>query len=281
MKSKPSVIREFLLWWFGPPYSPWVSTSVAIDFSDSRAYLDALAQTEGPRISIQHLLIAALGRALLDFPDANSRIIGGKIVPSEQVSVAMPVNLLGHKGGAEKDLSAAIVDRADTRSLRDIAARTRSTVKEERDGRVTNPLGRWLARGIKHLPGPAVRRSLDLMDRASQKRPIAEQLFAQMPITTGLTNPGATLADQEGILFRGAAINLPGRLMHLGTVWAISAVQDEVIPIGGVPTVRPMLPVVLIFDHRLIDGVRASQLILRLRQILGDPAAVFGSDGHG
>ena len=42
-----------------------------------------------------------------------------------------------------------------------------------------------------------------------------------------------------------------------------------------------MLPVVLIFDHRLIDGVRASQLILRMRQILGDPAAVFGADGHG
>lgn len=281
MPSKHSIIREFLLWWFGPPYSPWVSTSVAIDFSDSRAYLDALAQQEGPRVSVQHLLTAAIGRALRDFPDANSRVIGGKIVPSDQVAVAMPVNLLGHKGGAEKELSAAIVDRADTRSLRDIADRTRATVKEEREGRVTNPIGRWLTRGIKHLPGPAVHRALDLMDRASRKRLIAEQLFAQMPVTTGLTNPGATLAGQEGILFRGAALSLPGRLMHLGTVWAISAVQDEVIPIGGVPTVRPMLPVVLIFDHRLIDGVRASRLILRLREIIGDPAAEFGADGHG
>lgn len=280
MPSKPSIIREFLLWWFGPPYSPWVSTSVAIDFSDSRAYLDTLAEQEGPRVSVQHLLTGAIGRALRDFPDANSRVIGGQIVPSDQVSVAMPVNLLGHKGGAEKELSAAIVDRADTRALRDIAALTRTTVKEERDGRVTNPIGRWLARGIKHLPGPAVRRTLDLMDRAAQHRPVADRLFAQMPITTGLTNPGATLANQEGILFRGAAINLPGRLMQLGTVWAISAVQDEVIPIGGVPTVRPMLPVVLIFDHRLIDGVRASNLILRLREILGDPAAVFGTDGR-
>ncbi|MFT5682165.1 MAG: pyruvate/2-oxoglutarate dehydrogenase complex dihydrolipoamide acyltransferase (E2) component [Myxococcota bacterium] len=279
MPQKPSVIREFLLWWFAPPYSPWVSTSVAIDFTDSRSYLARLAEQDGPKVSIQHLLTAAIGRALADFPDANSRVIGGKIVPSDQVAVAMPVNLLGHKGGKDRELSAAIVEHADTRSLRDIADRTRKTIAEERDGRVTNPIGRWLMRGIKHLPGPAIRRSLDLMDRAAQQAPIAERLFAQMPITTGLTNPGATLANQEGILFRGAALNLPGRLMHLGTVWAVSAVQDEVIPVNGVPAVRPMLPVVLVFDHRLIDGVRASRLILRLRGVLGDPEEEFGEDG--
>jgi pyruvate/2-oxoglutarate dehydrogenase complex dihydrolipoamide acyltransferase (E2) component len=279
MPDKPSAIRELLLWWFSPPYSPWVSTSVAIDFTAGRAYLDRLAAQDGPRVSIQHLLTAAIGRALADFPDANSRVIGGKIVPSPQVAVAMPVNLLGHRGGAERELSAAIVDHADTRSLRDIAGLTRRAVAQEREGRVTNPLGRWILRSIKHLPGPAVRRSLDLLDRAMQEVPVAERLFEQMPITTGLTNPGATLGDQEGILFRGASVSLPGRLVNLGTMWAISAVQDEVIPIGGVPTVRPMLPVVLVFDHRLIDGVRASRLILRFREIIGDPEAVFGPEG--
>jgi len=281
MPDKPSVIREFLLWWFGPPYSPWVSTSVAIDFTDSRDYLARLAQQDAPKVSVQHLLTAAIGRALADFPDANSRVIGGTIVPSSQVAVAMPVNLIGHKGGKDRELSAAIVEHADTRSLRDIAGHTRKTISEEREGRVTNPIGRWLMRGIKHMPRPVVRRSLDLMDRAAQRVPVAEQLFSQMPITTGLTNPGATLANQEGILFRGAAISLPGRLMHLGTVWAVSAVQDEVIVFNGAPAVRPMLPVVLIFDHRLIDGVRASQLILRLREILGAPEDVFGARGQG
>ena len=58
-------------------------------------------------------------------------------------------------------------------------------------------------------------------------------------------------------------------------------VQDEVIPVDGRPEVRPVLPVILVFDHRLFDGVMASRLLTRFASMLQDPASVFGPDGLG
>ena len=41
-----------------------------------------------------------------------------------------------------------------------------------------------------------------------------------------------------------------------------------------------MLPVTLVFDHRLFDGVMASKLVHRFTCMLLDPEAVFGADGR-
>ena len=100
------------------------------------------------------------------------------------------------------------------------------------------------------------------------------------PVTTGLTNPGASLGGEEGVLVRGGAVHLPNRLVHVGTFWGISPIQDEVIPVDGVPAVRPMLPVLLVFDHRLVDGVLAGRLLKTFVGILRHPEAVFGADGE-
>ena len=39
-----------------------------------------------------------------------------------------------------------------------------------------------------------------------------------------------------------------------------AGIQPEVIPIDGKPEVREVLPVMLTFGHRLIDGFKASEL---------------------
>ena len=40
-----------------------------------------------------------------------------------------------------------------------------------------------------------------------------------------------------------------------------------------------MLPLVLVFDHRLFDGVIAGRLLAHLAGMLRDPEATFGVDG--
>ena len=119
------------------------------------------------------------------------------------------------------------------------------------------------------------------MDVLLQQPKFAERLYDVFPVTTALSNPGSTLPnDVDGILFRGASINLPLRLLHVGTFWGMSTIQKEVIPIDNVPTVRPMLPITLVFDHRLIDGVKASELLLSVCKCIQDPASIFGKDGR-
>jgi len=109
---------------------------------------------------------------------------------------------------------------------------------------------------------------------------LARRFYEEAPFTTGLTNPGASISGAEGLWLRGGALSLPSRLAHVGTLWGIAPIQPEVLPIDGQPTVRPGLPVVLLFDHRLVDGVRASKMLARFNAILQDPAAVFGAIGE-
>ncbi|MEC7946614.1 MAG: 2-oxo acid dehydrogenase subunit E2 [Myxococcota bacterium] len=278
---KPSVTRRFLMWWMGPPASPWVSANAAIDMTAALAYLEQLnGAADAPRVSLQHLLCGAVGRTLARWPMANARIHRNRILPQDHVAVAMPVNLLGHAEGDKRELGLAVVERAGQRSLRELAVATRSTVSNERAGKVENPLFRMLVRLAENSPGPLLGKALDALEAARAHPAVDARLHALSPATVGLTNPGAALGDEPGVLFRGGAVNLPDRLLHIGTVWGVTPVQDEVVPVDGVPAVRPMLPVMLVFDHRLVDGVLAGRVLKTFAGILRDPAAVFGPEGH-
>ncbi|MEC8276492.1 MAG: 2-oxo acid dehydrogenase subunit E2 [Myxococcota bacterium] len=272
-----SVIRKFLLWWFDAPFSPWVSTSGAIDFRAAQAYLTELANGEGPKVSIQHLICAAVARALKSVPEANARIIGQRIFPQKHVGIAMPVNLLGHKAGKSRELSMTVVSKVETMSLRELAAATQKVVKQERSGQMSNPFLRHMLSISEYLPQSVGNRFLNRFDALMRNPTFAQKVYELFPITTGVTNPGSVIPpDLEGVLFRGTSINIPDRMVHVGTLWGFSAIQKEVLAINDEPMVCPVLPVMVTWDHRLIDGVKASQLILRFANIIQDPAAEFG-----
>lgn len=272
-----SVIRKFLIWWFDAPFSPWVSTSGAVDFRAAQAYLEELAKGEGPKVSIQHLICAAVARALKSVPEANARIIGQRIFPQKHVGIAMPVNLLGHEAGKNRELSMTVVSKVERMTLRELAAATQKVVKQERSGQMSNPFLRYMLNISEYLPQSVGNRFLNRFDALMRNPTFAQKVYEMFPITTGVTNPGSVIPpDLEGVLFRGSAINIPDRLVHVGTLWGFSAIQKEVLPIDDKPTVCPVLPVMMTFDHRLIDGVKASQLMLRFATIIRDPEAEFG-----
>ncbi|MBL8616127.1 MAG: 2-oxo acid dehydrogenase subunit E2 [Deltaproteobacteria bacterium] len=285
--AEASIIRKFTLWWFRQPGAiSHVSVNVQIDAGPMLAYLAALAaQRAGqtPKITVQHLLAGAIGRALHAVPAANARVVGDHIVPQPHVGLAMPVNLLG-RGAAETaaegaELGMAIVERVESRNLVEISAATHRSVEGERSGRSTNPFVGVVKRLGAQLPQPALNVGLNLMARGARSRRLQRPAEALLPVTAGLTNPGAALGQAPGARFMGAAFSLPNALVQVGTVWGITGVQDEVVAVAGRPEVRPMLPVLLLFDHRLIDGVRAGRLLHRFAEILAVPALWFGADG--
>lgn len=278
-RNPDSAIRRALLWWFQAPATAHVSVNVAIDFTAARAYLDQLDARDGVRVSVQHLLCAAIGRTLAAWPLANAQIIGNRIRMRDRVGVATPVNLLGHPGGRQRELGLMLIEDCDRLSLREIAARSRRTVSDERAGRSSNGMVAFFVRLAEGAPQPLFFRAMDIYERLRRWPWIQDRLFRAAPATTLLSNVGAPFDARPGVLFRGAALAPPARLAHAGTVWGISTIQDEAVVVDGRVEVRPMLPVVLIFDHRLIDGVVAGKLVMHLASILDDPAAVFGRDG--
>jgi len=278
MKKPPSLVRRFLLWWMSAPANPYICASVTVDWSDARTYLLRLAPRDGVKVTVQHLVAGAIARTLAEHPEANARIFGRRIVPQSHVGIFMPVEL-AERVGASRELSAMVLQEAERRSLRDIAAATTHLVSEERAGRIQNPFVRSLVTVLERLPDEPMWRSLDAMDRALRRPAVAERLFASLPVTTGLSNIGSHIGTIDGALFRGGAIALPPRLGQLGTFWGLSGIQDEVLAVNGEAVVRPVLPVLFVFDHRLVDGVKAGRIMATFARCLRDPESVFGVDG--
>lgn len=266
-----------------PPASPHVSMNISVDVSAARAYLASLPGPERP--TLMHLPLVTLGRTLAAFPAANARVVGHKVIRVEGVGAALPVNLLGHAGESRAELGMVVIDRLDSRSLVDVASRTRRSVGQERGGRTTNRVMQGLLGFAAHAPSGVLELGLDAFDLALRSPRVAEQLFARFPATTVLSNVGAVVGGPgdrlpDGVMVRAAHISPPHRLVQVATVWGAAPVQDEVVPVAGRPEVRPMLPLVLVFDHRALDGVIAARVLGHLARLLLAPAEHFGPEGE-
>jgi pyruvate/2-oxoglutarate dehydrogenase complex dihydrolipoamide acyltransferase (E2) component len=282
MSERISVVRKFLLWWFSPPNSPWVNVNITVDFSNAQRYLNSLAEdVEAPKVTVHHLLCSCIAKGLLKVPQANARIVGGKIIPQKHIGIAMPVNLLGHKGGGSRELSMLLFEDIGNKNLRELAEEGRKNLKKERSGTTTNPFLDRLLKLTELAPSSVVGRALDGLDRMMSHPRFAQKIYDQFPVTTALSNPGAALpSDVDGLLFRSCSVQIPNRLIHVGTFYAASAIQNEVIPINGKPEVRPMLPLMMLFDHRLIDGMKGSALLIEIARCIQNPESVFGPNGR-
>ncbi len=278
MPARPNVVRRAIVWWFRPPNNPFVTVNFAVDATASRAYLSRLA-TGGRRVTLTHLVAATIARTLTQHPYANGRVVGQRIVLLPNVGIAMPVNLLG-SDGLDRELSMASVENVDGMTLAALAEATTKRMGAEREGKPAHPLIKSLIAAGEALPHSLFRVFLHGLDTAANMSHVGDRVFRMVGVTTALSNVGSTIRGVDGVLFRGADVQPPSRLLQVGTFWGTSTIQDEVVPIGGKPTVRPMLPVLFLFDHRLLDGVRGSRMIQTFCATMLDPEAAFGPEAE-
>lgn len=272
--------RRALLWWFGPPQMAHQNATVSVDVAAALAYLAGLNAGAGPRVSLSHLVAAAIARALVEHPAANARVAGWRVFDPGQVGIAMPVSLEGHAGARLGELSLTIVPEVGGLTLRELAARATRAVRAERSGDQQSGAVRVIFALAERLPMAVLRRIFDGVAAGIAIPLLAAPFWGLAPATTALTNPGAALGAAPGALARGLAIALPGRGLGFSTIWGMAAVQEEARIVDGGVVARPCLPLVLAFDHRTVDAILAGRLMARVAGILADPAAVFGADGQ-
>lgn len=54
-------------------------------------------------------------------------------------------------------------------------------------------------------------------------------------------------------------------------ILAVGRIVDKVVPIDGLPAVRPILTLNLSFDHRVVDGVRGAEFLKTLSNLIENP----------
>ena len=270
-----SVVRKFMMWWFDTPFSPWVCTNISVDFTAAQKYLSAINQEASSRISVQHLICAAIAASLDRHRYANSRVVAGRIDHPEQ-RIAIPVNLLISAGSAESLMT--ILAKAETLSLRELSQLSQKQLQVERSGKIENTFLQRILWIADRLPQSISSILLSMIDFTLKRSWIWRRAQKAFPITAGLSNPGAVFDLEEGILLRANSVHLPQRLAAVGTFWGVTTVQDEVVVVDKSPAVRPMLPVMLVFDHRIMDGA-SRQNAMTFHSIIQNPADFFGAQG--
>jgi 2-oxoglutarate dehydrogenase E2 component (dihydrolipoamide succinyltransferase) len=88
---------------------------------------------------------------------------------------------------------------------------------------------------------------------------------------------GGTFTITNGGVF-GSLISTPIINFPQVAILGLHKTQDRAVVVDGQVVVRPMMYVALSYDHRIIDGQQAVLFLVRIKELMEDPAAMLIDD---
>lgn len=247
------------------PSDPSVYGLLEVNMRRALAYIDALNRAPGhPRVTVTHLVVKGIAKALAETPEANGIISMGRIYLRDSVDVYCQV---ATDGG--KDLSGVKVSGVDRKSVVEVANELVSAVAAVREGRDrgSEATKQTLARVPDRLLGLLVRASslltYDLRLDLSGLGIAFDQFGGAMVSNIGSFGVGTALAPL-------VPVSRTPIVLLVGEVTNRPAVEN------GALTVAPILNIGATFDHRMIDGFQASKMARTVIASISDPEAAFG-----
>ena len=216
------------------------------------------------RVSLTHLVGAALGRALRQVPEARSRVVFGRIVPSEDCTVAFAVDI-----SEGRDLGPVRVADADRLTATEVARQVESAAltlrgDDDRHHRRTTSL-------VRVAPWWAMRPVMGAASLLSGG--LGTPAFGQpgRPLGTAFVSNVGTVGLDEAFL-------APLPFARTSVYLAVGAVRDRPVAVDGEVVVRPTTVLVATADHRVLDGAHAGRLQQVVVEHLARPSSSTGPD---
>src|SRR5690348_12763942 len=85
---------------------------------------------------------------------------------------------------------------------------------------------------------------------------------------------GGTFTITNGGVF-GSLVSTPILNYPQVGILGLHKVQDRPVAINGQVVIRPMMYIALSYDHRLVEGAHAVQFLVRVKELIEDPAAML------
>jgi pyruvate/2-oxoglutarate dehydrogenase complex dihydrolipoamide acyltransferase (E2) component len=255
-----AVRRKIAVATWSAPREGRLMTRLVVDADPVLEYVTAGRTDGADGLTAMHVVGAAAARALLAVPAGNARVLGGRVLPHADVSVAFAVDI-----GRGSDLAPVKVPAADTLTPGEIATAVWRGVRALRAG--TDAGFRTSGRVAAAVPVPLMRPLTSVASVVLGG--LGWPLFGQQghPLGSVFVSNVAPLGIEEVFLapvpFARAAVYLA-----MGTVTERPVVRD-----GSVVPVRQMT-LSMTGDHRIIDGVQAGIYLAELRRLLADPGVL-------
>jgi 2-oxoglutarate dehydrogenase E2 component (dihydrolipoamide succinyltransferase) len=85
---------------------------------------------------------------------------------------------------------------------------------------------------------------------------------------------GGTFTITNGGVF-GSLLSTPILNAPQSGILGMHAIQERPVAVEGQVVIRPMMYVALSYDHRLVDGQQSVSFLVRLKELVEDPARLL------
>jgi pyruvate dehydrogenase E2 component (dihydrolipoamide acetyltransferase) len=241
------------------PSDPSIYGQMDIDATAALAFLRE--QRGATKITITHLVARAVALALRDQPDLNGKVrFWGRLEQRHTVDVFVTVATEGNK-----DLSGVRVDRADEKSLVELAREVGDRAGKIRRG---DDASYQKSKGaLKQLPWWLTRPATWLSDV------LVNELHVDLAKQGMPSDPfGSAIVTSVGMFGIDSAFAPFVPLARCPMLILVPEVRPRPWAVDDRVEVRPVLRLCATFDHRLIDGAAAGRFAARLGQLFAAPA---------
>jgi pyruvate dehydrogenase E2 component (dihydrolipoamide acetyltransferase) len=257
MSPRP-VRRKIAVATWRAPTEGRIHARTEVDVSAALAHLEGLRASSGVRVTLTHLVGAALGRALREVPEARSRVVLGRLRTTDDCTVAFAVDV---EDGF--DLAPVRVADADRLTTVQVAERVEGAVSGVRGG--TDRHHRRSNALVRLVPTWGMRPVLDVASLLVGGFGVPAFGQPARPLGTAFVSNVGTLGLDEAFL-------APAPFARTAVYLAVGAVRERPVAVDGEVVVRPVSVLVATADHRVLDGAHAGRLQKVLLELLADPA---------
>lgn len=245
---------------------PTVYGLIEIDMTETMKVMEDYQRKHDVKVTPSHLVGKAVAHCMKLRPEINGMIRGSKIYLRDNVTLFYQVNIPGKGKDAVKKatLSGTTIEKAEELKVHEISRILKEKATKARSGE-----DKAISRNInafKYLPWWFSRFYLNLGSFLMYGLNL-DMRWAGLPKdpfgSVMITNIGSL-----GIDMAWAPLCPYTRVPLLLTVGAIS---DKPVAVDGKVEVRPVLPIAVTFDHRLIDGVHAAQMARDFKKCFREP----------
>jgi len=234
-----------------------IFTRASIDVSAAHAYIADVRERTGEKVTITHVIGAAVGRCMAAVPEIRARVLFGHIIAHPTCDIGFAVDV-----GAGADLAPVQVRCVDELTPLEVARQVAEGAANLRAGSDKN---HNRSTGIvRRLPTWALRPVVAATGVLVGGLGIGAMGQPGFPLGTAFVSNVGTLGLEEAFL-------APVPFARVPLYLAVGAVRDVPMVVDGAVVVRPQVILGATADHRLIDGAHAGRLATLLRQLITEP----------
>jgi pyruvate/2-oxoglutarate dehydrogenase complex dihydrolipoamide acyltransferase (E2) component len=262
-KSEVSSFRKIAIGTWRVAYDPTVYGTMTVRMEKALEYIERFREAFGVRLTVTHLVTKACADAMRRCPDANAILRFNKIYLRDRVTISVLV-VQTDQGDGKVDLTAAKIEDADQKSLKDIAAEMQATVDKVRQRK-----DQALEKGkstVGMIPFMLMNAFLKLLGLL---------MYTFNLDLSGLGMPkdafgGLTVTNVGSLGLDTAYVPLVP-YTHVPIFVAPGAVKDVPVVEAGKVIPGKVMNINASFDHRFIDGAHAAVLAKTVKEYLENP----------